>query len=243
MQFGMFMAGSVLSLLVHGLIVAAFILSGVFGGMLSSKARAPIEERMVIEARLVQLGKEIDPRQLPNRQVPVLQTAPPDTVAVSADPKEIPEQSKEEKPPNPTEDILTRLGDRAQTFAELAEAREKEGSPEGVQDGSSQAKAGDVYAGKLYQFFRRGWTVPTVITDAESQKLAAEVDVEITKDLKIGEFTLRSSSGNSLFDQSVLDNLARLKDADAILPEPPPEVAATYVGQIVGLLFRGRDAG
>ncbi|MCB9666891.1 MAG: TonB C-terminal domain-containing protein [Myxococcales bacterium] len=243
MQVGMFMAGSALSLLVHGIIVAAFVLSGLLGGMLPARAKKPIEERTVIEARLVQLGKEIDPRQLPNRQVPLLQTAPPDTVAVSDNPEETPEQPTEQKPPNPTEDLLTRLGDRAQTFAELAEEREKEGSPEGVADGSSQAKAGDVYAGKLYQFFRRGWTVPTVITDAESQKLAAEVDVDITNDLKIGKFTLRRSSGNSLFDQSVLDNLARLKDADATLPEPPPEVAATYVGQTVGLLFRGRDAG
>ncbi len=242
MQASMVMAGSMLTLIVHGVILAAFMFSGFLHALLSSQHAPPIKERTVIEARLVQLGKEIDPRQLPNRHVPRLQTAPPDTVAVSPDAAEMPEQPAEQKPPNPVQDTLTRLGDRAQTFAEIAEERDKEGSPEGVAEGSSQAKSGDIYAGKLYQFFRRGWTVPTVITEAESRALAAEVDVEITKDLKVGEFNLRRSSGNPLFDQSVLDNLQRLKDSGEMLPEPPADIAATYLEQTVGLLFRGRDA-
>jgi len=242
MQASMVMAGSLMSIMVHGLIVAAFVFSGLLQALLAGPKSAPRDERTVIEARLVQLGKELDPRQLPNRQVPLLQTAPPDTVTVSPDAAEVPDQPEETKPPNPVEDLLTRLGDRAQTFAEIAEDREKEGSPEGVAEGSNQAKAGDIYAGKLYQFFRRGWTVPTVITEAESQALAAEVDVEITEDLKIGDFSLRRSSGNPLFDQSVLDNLQRLKDTGATLPEPPSELEASYLNQMVGLVFRGRDA-
>ncbi|QQR90708.1 MAG: TonB C-terminal domain-containing protein [Myxococcales bacterium] len=246
MQVSMVTAGSVLSAVVHGSLVLALLFAGMIQKVFGKESAPPIEERHVIEARLVQLGKELDPSQLPNRKVPALQTAPPDSIAVSKEmnPDEPTQQDeKKDKPPNPTEDLLTRLGDRAQTFAEIAEQREKEGSPDGVEDGSSMAQVGDLYAGKLYALFRRGWTVPTVISDAERNSLKTEVDLQINEDLSIGNFSLRKSSGNPLFDQSVLDNIERLKSERVTLPAPPSEVADQFLGKTLGLRFSGRHAG
>ena len=42
--------------------------------------------------------------------------------------------------------------------------------------------------------------------------------------------------------QSFITQLQALKDSNAEVPEPPPEVAAEYLGRTIGLRFRGRDA-
>ena len=248
MRSGSFDTASVLTGLsvsagVHLSLILAYVLTGyLHGAGLFGKDAPAIDERIVVEARLVQLGKEFDPKRLPDRKVPRLQTAPPDSIAVSKDPNDKKPSEDKQRPPDPTEDLLTRLGDRAQTFAEVAEEREREGDPEGVEDGSSRAKAGDAYAGKLYAFFRRGWTVPTTISDEERAKLRAEIDIVIGSDLTLQSFDLRRSSGNALFDQSVTDNLQRILSEKMQLPAPPTEVAGDFVGPRVGLRFHGRHA-
>ena len=89
-------------------------------------------EEHVVEARFVQKGIKRDPKKLPDRIVPRKSTAPDKSIVVSKDMNpEPPRQAQGEGPPeNAAEDLLTRLGDRAQAFAEIAEEREKEGDPE-----------------------------------------------------------------------------------------------------------------
>lgn len=224
--------------------IAIIVVGAALGlGQAEEPEQPAIQEREIVEARFVKLGRPPDPNKLPDRRVNRLSTAPPDHIAVSANPRDhdVPDAGR---PPNPTQDMLTRLGDRAQLFAEIAEAREEEGSPDGIEEGTStEARAGDIYAGRLYAFFRRGWTVPTLLSDAERQRLTTEVDISIGADLQIRDFRLRRTSGNPLFDQSVLDNLQQLKESSTPLPAPPPEIADQYLGQTIGLRFRGRDAG
>lgn len=196
-------------------------------------------EEQVVEATFVRLGEKRDPDKLPDRKVPVKHTAPDDSTVVSKD-NEPPPPNKPDagvRPPRPEEDPLTRLGDRAQIFAEIQEQRELEGDPEGVPEGTdTEAKAGNIYAGQLSAFFKRGWTVPTTLGD--TSKLVTRVSIEITRSLQIGNFEIVKSSGEPLYDQSVEDRLNELKTLQTTLPEPPPEVADQYLGKQIDFNFK-----
>lgn len=203
-----------------------------------------LEEEDVIEARFVRLGRDFED-ELPNRVVPIQASAPPppSEVPSEAPPPEI-APSDEPPPPNAVEDLLTRLNDRSQAFAELAEARELEGSPDGIEEGTeTEGSEGDIYRGRLYSFFRRGWSIPTTLAREEAQGLTTTISVSIGPDLQILSFEIRSSSGNPLFDESVTQQLTRLQAADNRIPPPPEDVADQYIGQTIAVRFSGRQAG
>ena len=194
----------------------------------------------MVEARLVQIGKKPEKRRLPQRKVPVKATAPEQSVAVARDPKPKPEPPKRKpkpKPPQPTEeDLLSRLGDRAKAFAEIAEAREREGDPDGDPEGTdTESQAGDRYAAQLTQFFKRGWTIPTTLGD--TSQLSAAANVTITRDLHIGGFTIVRKSGEPLFDASIEQRFNDLQSLGTTLPEPPIEVAHKFLGQTITVNF------
>lgn len=239
--------GAVTTFLAHVLLPAILAAVGVVFNAIAPEDEAPkrpLEELKVIEARFVQLGKELPPNKLPNRQVPIKSTAPPEPAVVSNNPvKAEPQTKNEPRPKDAEDDFMRRLGDRAQQFAEIAERREREGSPDGIEEGTSrEARAGDLYAGQLYALFRRGWGVPTIISDAEKRRLTVEIELDIGRDMRIRGFRVRRASGNALFDQSALDRIQEVVDTNTALPQPPPEIAHQYVGQTIALRFQGKDA-
>ena len=204
----------------------------------------PLEH--VIQAHFIQRGELPDPRRLPDRQVPILRTDTPE-------PRHAP--SKLDNPPPPrerdpherqarsVEDDLQRLSEDAQVFAERAEAREREGDPDGIEGGERTASEGDLYLGRLAVFFRRGFTIPTTISSDEAQDLVAYALVDVGDDLRITGFRIQRSSGNGDFDQSVIEQLTRLQARGEPIPPPPEEVAAQYIGRTIPpVRFRGRDA-
>lgn len=210
------------------------------------------EKEDVVEARFVQLGKEPDPDRLPEREVPIKESAPPEDVipvAEEAPQKPPPEpekekpkpKEKEEKPPEP--DFLNRLQDRAQAFAEIAKRAEREGSPDGIAEGDAKiARAGDVYRGKLYLYFRRGWRVPNVLEEEERRKLATVVDIQIGRDLRVLSYRIVDKSGDGLFDQSVTERMEDAVQSRTPIPPPPEEIADQYLGQTIRLRMLGRDS-
>jgi hypothetical protein len=222
-----------------GVIGAHVLLPGAIAGIIAFLAATGIgrtaprdlKEDRVVEARFVKLGKPPDPKKIPDRKVPIKATAPPTGVAVSKnmDPPKVQKPDAGRPPPKATEDVLARLGDRAQAFAEIAEKREEEGDPQGIQDGTeTTAKAGDLYRGQLVMFFKRGWTIPTTLGD--TSRLTTRARVAITADRHIGEHEIVKSSGEALFDQSVEDRFNELRSLGTTLPEPPPEVRSQFAG-------------
>lgn len=230
-----------------GVVAAVVAVAAVVGAPLFAPDEEPppvIEN--VVQARFVQLGEVLDPNQLPNRQVPILRTDRPD-------PQHAP--SLEENPPPPAEhppeprqrdavdDLMQRLSHDAQTFAEREERRVQEGDPNGVEGGTErQGTEGDLYRGRLWAFFRNGWSVPTTIPDEVVQELTAVVVIDVGDDTRIVSFRIARGSGNPDFDQSVEAQMTRLIQANGNIPPPPEEVAAQYLGRSVTLNFRGRDA-
>jgi hypothetical protein len=206
----------------------------------------PILDDHIVEARFVRLGKKRDPGRLPDRVVPIKSTAPDRSTVVSRklnpDKPKKREDEEKEPPPDAAEDLLTRLGDRAQAFAEIAEQREREGDPEGVQWGTEkEGREGDIYRGKLVAFFHRGWALPTTLNPEAVRDLKVRVEVQLTQDLHVGAFKLVGSSGNPLFDQSVTDRLQQLRHLGTPVPEPPAEAAGRYRGQTIVVRFLGRN--
>lgn len=231
-------AGILASVLAHGLVIGASI-GASMTELTDHEPQNYIEER-VVEARFVRLGKKPEKRRLPKRRVPRKTTAPKDSVAVSKNMDPPKPKKRDKRPENATEDLLTRLGDRAQAFAEIAEAQEREGDPEGLVDGTeTEAKEGDIYRGKLVMFFKRGWTIPTTLGD--TKKLVTVTRIEITRDLHIGPHRIVKSSGEPLFDQSVEDRIIQLRELGTTIPKPPPEVANQYLGKKITVNFDGRN--
>jgi hypothetical protein len=236
--------GGAAILLAHiGLPIAIVLATTYLSGVLGPKQPEAFNEVHVVEARFVRLGKKPDPKKLPDRIVPRKSTAPDQATVVSKN--EHPDKPEKPdagvRPEKPTPDPLTRLGDRAQAFAEIAEEREKEGDPEGSADGTeAEAQAGDIYLGKLVALFKRGWTIPSTICD--TSKLKVTTTFEITTDLHVGRFKIEQGSGEPLFDQSVEDRFLQMRELNVELPAPPPEVADQFLGKTIGVRFKGTGA-
>lgn len=199
-------------------------------------------ELAVVETKFVKLGRERDPRKLPNRRVPQRSTAPrqPERGVGRERAEPPPERDAGPPPPDPMDDLLTRLGTRAEALSKLANrAYDQEGDPEGVADGTETRETGSIYAGRLRNFFRRGFVAPTQISDAELRALRATVRIRITDDGRLGGWSLVRESGNPDYDEAVL---RRMREADgAALPEVPPEEADDYLGQSADIRFVGRN--
>lgn len=220
------------------LVIALLAAAGI-----GSKPNRAIPEDHVVEARFVRLGKPFDPRKIPNRKVPIKTTAPQPGVAVSKeqDPPKVKKPDAGPPPPKAEENPLQHLGDRAQAFAEIAQKREEEGDPNGVEEGTeTTAKAGDLYRGQLVMFFKRGWTIPTTLGD--TSRLTVRASVEITADLHVGPSEIVKSSGEAMFDQSVEDRFNELRSLGTSLPEPPPEVRSQFAGKPLDINFNGKKA-
>jgi TonB family protein len=191
----------------------------------------------VIAAEFVKLGKPFDPRKLPQRKVPPVAKRKPEGVVVSKDAQE---EEKKEKPKESQDSLLDNLVDRTKDFAEDVKV-EEEGDPEGIAEGTAkEAKLGDLYLGKLKVFFQKGWSVPNVVQDVE--KLTAIAAVRVSDDGHLESVEIQSSSGDALFDQSAIDAVTALIQANAMIPEPPPEIMGNYYGHTLPVRFRGSDA-
>jgi hypothetical protein len=237
--------GGAAILLAHiGLPIAIALITSYLSGVLGNKPPETFNEMHVVEARFVRLGKKPDPKKLPDRIVPRKSTAPDQQTVVSKNehPDKPDKPDAGVRPEKPTPDPLTRIGDRAQAFAEIQEKeREQEGDPNGSADGTAtEAQVGDIYLGKLVALFKRGWTIPSTIGD--TSKLKVTTTFEITTNLRVGDFKIEQSSGEPLFDQSVEDRFQQMHDQDVELPAPPPEVADQFLGKTIGVRFKGTGA-
>ncbi len=245
--------GTLTALFGIGLLVLFAWLSSVGRAQVTEEARVeedePARETILeeaIQARFVRLGRDFE-SELPDRVVPVLSTAPPEPAEVPREDTPVRRERTERienRPPNTVENLLTRLDRRAELFEEMADRRDEEGSPEGLEEGTErEGSEGDIYRGRLYSFFRRGWTIPTTLSRDEARQRTVIVSVSIGADLQLQSFEIRTSSDNPLFDDSALQQLTRLQASRTPIPPPPDEVADQYIGRTIAVRFSGRQAG
>jgi TonB family protein len=229
-------------------LVSGFVLGGV-EALFSSSADLPPPPIEVIETRFVRLGKQRPKRRLPSKEVPAAQQsarAPAAPESESAAP--VPSSGEEKGLTKPKkkrqrqdDDLLATLGERAGAISDLRKGPELEGHEEGIIEGTkSTGDEKDLYLGKLYTYFRRGWQVPTLIPDDELAKLTCVIELSITDDGRVGDYEVKRPSGNEAFDDSVRRRVNQAKGAD--IPEPPETVAKQVLGQTISLRFFGRHA-
>ncbi len=233
-------------------LLSALMLDGLQSLMGPSVEELPPAPLEVIETRFVRLGKPRDSRRLPSKDIPVEQAAPeptapkptptaPAPVPSQAKPEKGLAKAKEEPKQEPVEDLLEQLGESAGAISDLSRGPELEGHEEGIAEGTkATGDEREIYQGKLYQYFRRGWNVPTSISDEALNELACVVAIQVTEDGRVGGYEVTRPSGNDVFDESVLLRIAQAEDAE--LPEPPASVAPMVLGQVISLRFFGRHA-
>lgn len=237
----MLSGGVIAALAAHvALPIVIVTLTSILAATLAKGGPEPVVDKRIVEARFVKLGKKPEPNRLPQRKVPKKSTAPDPATAVSKTPVDKPKPDAGVPPDRRTEDLLTRIGDRAQALAEVVEDKPV-GDPEGTREGTeTEAQVGNIYLGKLHALFKRGWTIPSTLGD--TSKLRVMTAFEITRDLKVGDFRIEKSSGDPLFDQSVEDRFQQMRSEGVTLPAPPPEVADQFLGKTIGVNFSGEGA-
>ncbi|MBW2462687.1 MAG: TonB C-terminal domain-containing protein [Deltaproteobacteria bacterium] len=196
---------------------------------------APPPEVEWVEARLIKLGRQFDTSELPNRQRQARTTAPerPSMVARrGARRVAVPDAG----PENSIDDLVARIGTTADELAQIANRAEQEGDPDGVAEGTHSAEDGDRYATYLYGLFRRGFNMPTSITNQERRGLRLTVRVHTTPAGQIDSFAIAGTSGNADFDSAVRMRMDQARGTQ--LREPPEGERDRYFGTSFPVGFR-----
>jgi len=238
--FGAFVAIPALALL-SALLLGA--LQAVLGTSTADLPPPPPVE--VIETRFVRLGKKRPPRALPSKEMPAApQQAPrpesPDsTPAAAVASGKAKGMKKADERKRPDDDLLSELGERAGAISELSKGPELEGDPDGIVEGTKASGTDrEIYIGKLYSYFRRGFRTPTSIPHDELVELVCVLDLAVTEDGRVAGYEITRSSGNESFDAAVRRRVDEAQGAQ--LPPPPASIEDQVLGDTIALRFFGR---
>jgi hypothetical protein len=208
---------------------------------------APFE---YVEARLLKSGEIKDEKELPDRIVPALPTAPREVIALDRN-ADKPEPPKKEEKPRPqadavNDDKLREVFDKARAFAEIQDDYVPEGHPDGVPDGDvtdpALASMGATYGRRITRFIKERWVVPTLISESELRDLKVKISLKFNAEMTIIEYRLLKSSGNRMFDDSVINAVERTQKEVRHLPEPPEAIAGRIYGGGMIVKLNGSDA-
>lgn len=234
--------GLALTAAVHAIPIVILVLKAI----LPAPPEEPEEElvaKPVIAASLLKLGK-MDPSKLPDRLVPRANLAPKKELHAGVDPKK--NELDAGTPPNAQDSDHVQHADKNDPFAEDGgKERPAEGRPEGVEGGTetdpTKVRAGDMYAAKLGAFIHDKWQIPTVVSNAEAARLCVTLQIAIDKRMIIWNVRMEpiKKSGNDLFDDSARLALQKLLDERTPLPDPPPELDASFRGRTIQIVLTG----
>ncbi len=228
-------------------LLSALLLGAMQSVLGTSTAALPPPPIEVIETRFVRLGKKKPPRALPSKEVPEAPQKAPVPEAPHSDPVAAAPTGRAEKgmakPKDKRDkrkdDLLSQLGQRAGAISELSKGPELEGDPDGIAEGTMATGTDrEIYIGKLYSYFRRGFRTPTSIPADELQKLTCVLELSITEDGRVDGYEITRPSGNESFDAAVRRRVDQAKGAE--LPAPPASIASQVLGNTISLRFFGR---
>jgi TonB family protein len=203
-----------------------------------------------IKASLVRLGKPRDPKLLPRNTEPPAEEqkpAPPPEPPKPAEPKAqvaIPDpkamaaakKNAEKSASDRRRELLSALSRTTRTGGSKTAGaiEEMEGQLDGDPNGDSATQEGERYFGLLKAQVQRNYDVSQTIPEQERLHLRAQVVVLIGRTGEMARVQLARSSGNELFDNSVL---AAVKKASPFAP-PPEHLRDALQRKGIALEFR-----
>ncbi|MEM8606405.1 MAG: cell envelope integrity protein TolA [Myxococcota bacterium] len=219
------------------------VMQSVFGTSTAELPPPPIE---VVEAHFVRLGKKRPPRALPSKEVPAAPQKAPTPETPDAAAMAVPTSKAERGPKKPDkkrerrdDDLLSALGERAGEISDLSKGPELEGDPDGIAEGTKATGTDrEIYIGKLYSYFRKGFRTPSSIPEEELVKLTCVLELSITGDGRVEGYEITRSSGNESFDAAVRRRVDQAEGA--ALPPPPASIENQVLGNTISLRFFGR---
>ena len=138
--------------------------------------------------------------------------------AEKVQPREKPKEEK--KLPSSLDTLLA--GDVMEKIKRDARAEEsKEGAKDGVSDGDVTdpllERKANMYASLISEKIRENWNIPSIIPADERKKLITKIYFRITDSGDVYDIKIKSSSGNSVYDSSVIEAIK--KTAKLPLPD------------------------
>ena len=115
---------------------------------------------------------------------------------------------EEKKKPSSLDELLK--GDVMEKIKRDARAEEsKEGAKDGVEDGDvtdpALAMKANMYARQVSKKIKENWNIPSIISADERKNLMTRIYFKITYSGELYDIKIRSSSGNSVYDSSVIE--------------------------------------
>lgn len=202
------------SLAVH-LLLFAFFSSGLI-------ERSRKIEFNSVQARLVKLGVERDQKLLPRITKKETAKAQVKEKANSITSVEKKNDKKDEKKDAKAPSLAELLSGTMKEIKEDARAETTdEGAADGVVDGDvtdpALALKADMYTRKISALIRNNWKIPAIIQNEQLKDLHAKAFFRITYSGEIYSVEIIDSSGNNLFDSSVIEAIK--KTGTVPLPE------------------------
>jgi len=149
-----------------------------------------------------------------NSLKPKEETKPAEKIKKNEPPKE------EKKKASSLDELLS--GDVMEKIKRDARAEEsKEGAKDGVEDGDvtdpALALKANMYIRQISKLIKQNWNIPSIISADERKNLMTKVYFKITYGGEVYDIKIRTSSGNSVYDNSVIE--AVTKTAKLPLPD------------------------
>jgi TonB family protein len=179
---------------------------------------------------LLKKGKPRPKEWLPRKE-PAAAPAPPKTARPPKDAKD------RKKAAHPASSRVDYSKDMSSALKDLAKDEEREGSENGVDEGTALiAEKGNEYMTKVYSAVKGQYSVPEIITERERMFLNATVVITLNARGQIKDLTFEKRSGNQVFDSAIEAAIRRA----APFPPPPPELAGKYASEGIGIDFDAR---
>lgn len=194
-------------------------------------------ELPVVEAGFVQLGREWDPRELPDRRIASNAQAPR-----AQDPNVVSpfQRLLSDAGVPPQNRALTSLLDTSASYDQDGNAQllfEQEGQAWG----GDHAQAGDMLVGQIKSLIRRGLNVPTSLAESEYSTTVARVRVTVDSTWTVTSIVFVSGSGNEDWDRAVrqrVDEIAASRPqlhavpgSEGLLNQPTPVAVVPVAGR------------
>ncbi|MDJ0762442.1 MAG: TonB C-terminal domain-containing protein [Myxococcota bacterium] len=242
--------GAVVSVVLLGMFLVALPKLAAAAGSFGDDSGGRGEPFEYVEARLLKWGEIKDKEALPDRIVPALPTAPEETLPLDRNENKAEPPAKPKKPARQrgavTDEKLRQVFDKARAFAEIQDDFVPEGHPDGVPDGDvtdpALASMGATYGRRITRLIQERLMVPTLISEAQKNKLKAKIHLKFDIDMTIVSFKFIKKSGNALYDDAIQNAVDKVRIEVRNLPAPPEAIAPRVFGGGIVINLRGQDS-